>query len=87
MRFLSVSALTRIGLNNRSILRDVDDARRALPPRLGDSLRPHVPREPGHVDVVKDAPDGRPLEPPGLGPIIPIPEVGGLHHRYVRRAA
>jgi hypothetical protein len=35
----------------------------------------------------KDAPDGRPIEPPELGPVIAIPEVGGLHHRYVRRAA
>jgi hypothetical protein len=40
-----------------------------------------------HLSLAKDAPDGRPIEPPGLGPIIPIPEVGGLHHRYVRRAA
>ena len=35
----------------------------------------------------KDAPDGRPVEPSELGPVIPISEVGGLHHRYVRRAA
>jgi hypothetical protein len=35
----------------------------------------------------KDAPDGRPIEPPGLGAIVPMPQVGGLHHRYVRRAA
>jgi putative transposase len=34
-----------------------------------------------HLSLDKDAPDGRPLEPPGLGPIIPLPEVGGLHHR------
>jgi len=40
-----------------------------------------------HLSLDKDAPDGRPTEPPGLGTIIPIPEVGGLHHRYVRRAA
>ena len=40
-----------------------------------------------HLSLDKDAPDGRPIEPPGLGAIIPIPEVGGLHHRYVRRAA
>jgi putative transposase len=40
-----------------------------------------------HLSLDKDAPDGRPIEPPGLGTIIPIPEVGGLHHRYVRRAA
>jgi putative transposase len=40
-----------------------------------------------HLTRDKDAPDGRPIEPPELGAIIPIPEVGGLHHRYVRRAA
>jgi putative transposase len=40
-----------------------------------------------HLSLDKDAPDGRPIEPPALGPIIPLPEVGGLHHRYVRRAA
>ena len=40
-----------------------------------------------HLSLDKDAPDGRPIEPPALGPIIPIPEIGGLHHRYVRRAA
>ena len=40
-----------------------------------------------HLSLDKDAPDKRPIEPPALGAIIPIPEVGGLHHRYVRRAA
>jgi hypothetical protein len=40
-----------------------------------------------HLSLDKDAPDGRPVEPPELGPVIPISEVGGLHHRYVRRAA
>ena len=40
-----------------------------------------------HLSLDKDAPDGRPIEPPELGTIIAIPEVGGLHHRYVRRAA
>jgi putative transposase len=40
-----------------------------------------------HLALDKDAPDRRPIEPPGLGAIITFPEVGGLHHRYVRRAA
>jgi putative transposase len=40
-----------------------------------------------HLSLDKDAPEVRPIEPPPLGAIIPIPEVGGLHHRYVRRAA
>ena len=45
----------------------------------------HQPRT--HLSLDKDAPDGRPVEPPELGRVIPISEVGGLHHRYVRRAA
>jgi putative transposase len=40
-----------------------------------------------HLSLAKDAPDSRPIEPPERGTITPIPEVGGLHHRYVRRAA
>jgi putative transposase len=40
-----------------------------------------------HLALEKDAPGGRPIEPPALGTIVSIPEVGGLHHRYVRRAA
>jgi hypothetical protein len=31
--------------------------------------------------------DPRPIAPPTLGPIIAIPQVGGLHYRYDRRAA
>jgi putative transposase len=40
-----------------------------------------------HLSLDKDAPDGRTIESPELGAITPIPEVGGLHYRYVRRAA
>jgi transposase InsO family protein len=39
-----------------------------------------------HLSLDKDAPDGRPIEPPELGRVVQIPEVGGLHHRYVRQA-
>jgi len=35
----------------------------------------------------KDAPHGRPIERPELGKVIPIREVAGLHHRYVRQTA
>ncbi len=40
-----------------------------------------------HLSLDKDAPHGRRIERPELGRVIPIREVGGLHHRYVRRAA
>ncbi len=40
-----------------------------------------------HLSVDKDAPDTRPVQLPAMGTVIQIPEVGGLHHRYERRAA
>ena len=40
-----------------------------------------------HLSLDKDAPEPRPIQPPSSGQIIAIPEVGGLHHRYERRAA
>ena len=40
-----------------------------------------------HLSLKKDAPVGRPVEPPSLGEVIQIPQVGGLHHLYTRKAA
>ena len=40
-----------------------------------------------HLSLAKDAPDERPIERPEMGEVIEIAEVGGLHHRYERRAA
>jgi putative transposase len=40
-----------------------------------------------HLSLDKDAPDVRPAQLPTARPIVEIPEVGGLHHRYVRFAA
>jgi transposase InsO family protein len=40
-----------------------------------------------HLALDKDTPDVRPIEFPETGRILQMPEVGGLHHRYVRRAA
>jgi transposase InsO family protein len=40
-----------------------------------------------HLALQKDAPDVRPIERPEVGKVVQIPEVGGLHHRYIRRAA
>jgi putative transposase len=40
-----------------------------------------------HLSLEKDAPESRPVQPPELGSIVELPEVGGLHHCYQRRAA
>jgi transposase InsO family protein len=40
-----------------------------------------------HLALDKDAPEPRDVEPPEHGRVIGLPQVGGLHHRYVRRAA
>jgi transposase InsO family protein len=40
-----------------------------------------------HLALDKDCPEIRPILPPTAGKIIAFPEVGGLHHRYERRAA
>src|ERR1700716_3969541 len=35
----------------------------------------------------KDAPKSRLVQPPEMGHVVSVPQVGGLHHRYERRAA
>jgi len=40
-----------------------------------------------HLSLDKDCPEPRLVHPPTAGNIIAFPEVGGLHHRYERRAA
>ena len=40
-----------------------------------------------HLRLQKDTPESRPGQAPEAGRIVAIPEIGGLHHRYERRAA
>jgi putative transposase len=40
-----------------------------------------------HLSLEKDAPAPRPVQAITEGDIVAFPEVGGLHHRYERRAA
>ena len=40
-----------------------------------------------HLALDKDAPEPRAVESPAHGQVVALPQVGGLHHRYVRRAA
>jgi putative transposase len=40
-----------------------------------------------HLSLEGDAPEPRAVQGPELGRVVELPEVGGLHHRYVRDAA
>ena len=40
-----------------------------------------------HLSLGKDTPGRRTVQPPELGRVVAVPQVGGLHHRYERRAA
>jgi putative transposase len=40
-----------------------------------------------HLGLGKDTPEARAVEKPEEGRVVSIPQVGGLHHRYQRRAA
>ncbi|MBW2459976.1 MAG: transposase [Deltaproteobacteria bacterium] len=40
-----------------------------------------------HLSLSKDSPAGREVERSEMGEVIELPVVGGLHHRYRRRAA
>jgi transposase InsO family protein len=39
------------------------------------------------LSLAMDCPEPRPVHPPTLGKVVAVPEVGGLHHHYERRAA
>jgi hypothetical protein len=40
-----------------------------------------------HLSLNKDSPVPRAVHPPDMGQVVELPQVGGLHHRYERRAA
>ena len=59
---------------------------RSLPRILYNYFAYHQ-RSRTHLALAKDAPEPRAVEPPEQGRVVAIPQVGGLHHRYQRRAA
>ena len=40
-----------------------------------------------HLSLEMDSPVTSPVQTPDQGEVTPVPQVGGLHHRYERRAA
>ena len=53
---------------------------------LGEYFR-YYHRSRTHPSLEKDCPEPRAVQPPGMGEVVELTEVGGLHHRYERRAA
>jgi len=40
-----------------------------------------------HLSLGKDSPEPWPIQSVEMGRVVAVPQVGGLHHRYERRAA
>jgi putative transposase len=40
-----------------------------------------------HLSLGKEAREPRTIQPSEMGTVVAVPQVGGLHHRYERRAA
>jgi putative transposase len=40
-----------------------------------------------HLSLGMDSPESRSVQPPALGKVVQLPEVGGLHLHYERLAA
>jgi putative transposase len=55
--------------------------------RILKSYFDYYERSRTHLSLDKDTPIIRPIQHVGVGRIVEIPEVGGLHHRYERIAA
>jgi hypothetical protein len=48
---------------------------------------PCVERSRVIFSTITDSPQPRAIQPPEMGRVVAVPQVGGLHHRYERRAA
>jgi transposase InsO family protein len=55
--------------------------------RILSSYFDYYHRSRTHLSLSKDSPDPRSIQPPEMGSVVAVSQVGGLHHRYERRAA
>jgi putative transposase len=55
--------------------------------RILNSYFDYYHRTRTHLSLGKDSPQPGAIQPPEMGSIVAVPQVGGLHHRYERRAA
>jgi putative transposase len=54
--------------------------------RILDSYFEYYHRSRTHLSLGKDSPEPRPIQPAEMGRVVAVPQLGGLHHRYERRA-
>jgi transposase InsO family protein len=55
--------------------------------RILGSYLDYYHRSRTHLSLGKDSPQPRAIQPPDIGRVVALPQLGGLHHRYERRAA
>jgi putative transposase len=73
-----------IGTLRREFLDHVIDFHEAQLRRLIRSFLDYYHHSRTHRSLGQNAPNPRAIEPPALGQVFAIPQVGGLHHRYTR---
>jgi transposase InsO family protein len=76
-----------IGTIRRELLDHIIVVSEAHARRLLRELQAWYNEDRPHLALAKDAPDHRPVEPPEVGTVVAFPRLGGLQHRYARRAA
>jgi len=76
-----IGSVRRECLDHVIVLRE-SSLRRAL-----KSYFEYYHRSRTHLSLEKDAPEPRAIQPSEMGSVVAVPQVGGLHHRYERRAA
>ena len=76
-----IGTLRRECLDHLIVFHEADLSRHLR--RFGD----YYHRSRTHLSLEKETPESRPVQGREAGRIVAIPEVGGLHHRYERRAA
>jgi hypothetical protein len=76
-----IGSIRRVLLNHVIVLPE-DHLRRLLPVYSTSYLCFRT-----HLSLAMDCPEPRPVAPLASGTVIEVPEVGGLHHYYERRAA
>ena len=76
-----------IGSIRRECLDHVIVFRESSLRRILRSYLDYYHRSRTHLSLGKDSPEPRSIQPPQVGQVVALPQVGGLHHRYERHAA